>query len=64
MENTNIELRIVKLLEKTVTVIENNSKLAGNHKIEFNANGVSEGMYLLQLKAGNNISTKKLIINK
>ncbi len=64
MENTNIELSIVDLLGKTVTVLENNSKQAGNHKIEFNADGVSEGMYLLQLKAGNNISTKKLIINK
>jgi PKD repeat protein len=64
LENSNIELSIVDLLGKTVAVLENASKQAGNHKIEFNADGVTEGMYLLQLKAGNNISTKKLIINK
>lgn len=64
MENTNIELSIVDLLGKTVAVLENTSKQAGNHKIEFNADSVTEGMYLLQLKAGNNISIKKLIINK
>ncbi len=51
MENTNIELSIVDLLGKTVTVLENNSKQAGNHKIEFNVDRVSEGIcYLLQLK--------------
>lgn len=62
--NASIELSILDLLGNKVMILENNSKAAGTHTIELNAENLAEGMYLLQLKANGSISTRKMIINK
>jgi PKD repeat protein len=59
-----IELSVVDLLGNKIAVIESGNKTAGNYSATWNAENVSEGMYLLQLKVDNKISTKKLVINK
>ncbi|MCK6648960.1 MAG: PKD domain-containing protein [Bacteroidia bacterium] len=62
--NASVELSIIDLLGNKVMVLENSTKNAGTHNIELNAENLAEGMYLLQLKANDAISTKKMIINK
>lgn len=62
--DTRVELMVVNLLGEKVALLESNNKQAGNHKIEFNADGIAEGMYLLQLKVDNKVSTKKIVISK
>jgi len=59
-----VELLVVNLLGEKVALLESNTKQAGNHKIDFNADGIAEGMYLLQLKVDNKVSTKKIVISK
>jgi len=60
----NVELCVFDLLGNKVSSIESGNKNAGTHTINWNAENLNQGMYLLQLKAGNNSSTKKVIINK
>lgn len=60
----NVELCVFDLLGNKVSSIESGNKNAGSHTVVWNAESLNQGMYLLQLKAGGNSSTKKIIINK
>ncbi len=59
-----VELSVFDLLGNKVSSIESGNKNAGTHTISWNAENLNQGLYLLWLKAGNNSSTKKIIINK
>jgi PKD repeat protein len=63
-KDASIELNILDLLGNKVASLENENKQAGNYSVNWNSEGVAQGMYLLQLKVNNAVSTKKLIINK
>lgn len=59
-----VELNVVDLLGNKVAELESANKAAGEYSIIWNADQVAEGMYLLQLKVNNQVSTKKIVINK
>jgi hypothetical protein len=59
-----VELEIFDILGRKITVLVNGIKSAGKHKVEFNGNNLSSGIYFYRLKAGNFIETKKLILIK
>jgi len=60
-----ITLRIYDIAGKEITTLENGYKLAGEHKILFDAVNLSSGIYFYSLSADNKlIETKKLIILK
>ena len=63
-QNSSIELSVVDLLGNKVVVIENGNKSAGTYKTNLDASNISAGIYLLQLKADNKITTKKLVITQ
>ena len=63
-QDATIELCIVDLLGNRIAEIEKGNKTSGIYSTTWNSDGVAQGMYLLQLKVGNTVSTKKLIINK
>lgn len=63
-KDANVAISIVDLLGNTVAELENGNKSSGEYSTTWNAEGVAEGMYLLQLKVDNDISTKKIIVNK
>ena len=63
-KNAAVTLAIVDLLGNTIAVVENGNKTSGNYSTTWNSEGVAEGMYLLQLRVNNDISTKKIIITK
>ncbi|MGZ4072395.1 MAG: PKD domain-containing protein, partial [Bacteroidia bacterium] len=59
-----VELSILDLLGNKIATIEKGNRATGGYSINWNSEGVAEGLYLLQLKVDNNISTKKLVISK
>ncbi len=59
-----VELTIVDLLGNKIATVENGTKSAGNYSTVWNANNVSSGMFLLQLKVNNQVSTRRIIITK
>jgi hypothetical protein len=42
----------------------NEEKPAGIYDVNFNASGLSSGMYLYKLQAGNFVETRKMILMK
>jgi PKD repeat protein len=59
-----VEIYVTDLLGKRITSIENTKKAAGNYSTVLNSDHLSEGMYLLHLKADNKLSTKKIVLSK
>jgi PKD repeat protein len=59
-----IEIYVTDLLGKRVVSVENTKKSAGNYTTVLHSDNLSGGMYLLQMKADNKLSTKKIIVSK
>jgi len=63
-ELSKVNLTLFNLLGEEIAVILNEVKEAGYHQVEFNASSLPSGVYFYQLKAGNFVETKKLILLK
>ncbi len=61
---TTVELIVYDILGKEVVTLVNKQQSSGNYQIAFDASNLSAGFYYYQLKAGNNIETKKMILLK
>jgi hypothetical protein len=62
---SNVDLRVFDMLGNEVSVIVDNQFMeAGNYSVKFNADGLSSGVYLYQLKAGDVKVTKKMQLIK
>lgn len=59
-----VSLKIFDILGSEVATLVNELKEAGTYTIEFNASNLTSGIYFYQLKAGDYIETKKLILQK
>ncbi len=59
-----VTLKIYDVLGREVTTLVNEEVSAGKHETVFNANRFSSGVYFYQLKAGEFVSTKKMILIK
>jgi hypothetical protein len=59
-----VTLKVFNLLGKEAAVLVNEEKEAGNYEINFNASGLSSGVYFYELASAGNIMTKKMIIMK
>ena len=63
-KDANVSISIVDLWGNTIAELENGNRSNGEYSTTWNAEGVAEGMYLLQLKVNNDISIKKIIVNR
>ena len=63
-EKTFVELKVYDILGREVITLVNNEQDTGYYEIEFNASNLSSGVYLYQLKAGDYVGTKKMILLK
>jgi len=63
-QNAAIEVSVKDILGKTIAVIETKNQINGNHSLTWNAGGINPGMYLIQLKADDQIISKKVTITK
>ncbi|HSR17839.1 MAG TPA: T9SS type A sorting domain-containing protein, partial [Ignavibacteriaceae bacterium] len=59
-----VSLKIFDILGREVATIVNEELPAGSYKYQWNAVGLASGIYFYQLKAGDFVSTKKLILMK
>lgn len=60
----NITLSVFDTKGKTIKTLINDFKNKGEHKIDFNTNNISNGTYFINLRAGNNSITKKMVVLK
>lgn len=60
--NQNVELRIYDILGNKSETILNRYFTAGRHEVVFNAEGLPSGIYFYQLKAGNLVQSKKMLL--
>ncbi len=49
---------------KEVAILVNEQKPVGDYSVEWNANGLSEGIYFCLLQSGQNSETIRIIKNK
>ena len=60
--NEYVSLKVFDILGKEVATLVNERQSAGSYKVNFNARSLSSGIYLYQLKSGNHVSSKKLLL--
>jgi hypothetical protein len=61
---SNVVITVFDVLGNEIETLVNEEKSAGNYSVEFNAANLPSGVYFYQLKAGEFISTKKMILLK
>lgn len=59
-----VTLRVYNIIGQTVSMLVNQLQDAGKYEVEFNANGLSNGVYFYELKANGFTSVKKLMLVK
>ena len=59
-----VTLKVYDVLGSEVTKLVNEEKLAGEYQVQFDGSSLTSGIYFYQLKAGDFISTKKMILMK
>ncbi|MBK8944156.1 MAG: lamin tail domain-containing protein [Ignavibacteriae bacterium] len=64
VRDDNVKLIVYDILGREVATLVNQKQKPGNYKIDFDANQLSSGIYLYQLKSGTFIQTKKMIVLK
>jgi hypothetical protein len=63
-ELSKVKLTLFNLLGEEVTTLVNEEKVAGNYTVEFNAASLPSGVYFYQLRAGDYMSVKKMLLIK
>ena len=63
-QNTFVSLKVFDIVGREVATILNGDMKAGNYTRQWNASGLSAGIYFYRLSAGKFIETKKLILLK
>ena len=63
-ENTKVKLSVFDILGKEIKTLVNEKQSAGNYEVIFNASDLSSGVYFYQLRAGDFIGVKKLVLLK
>ena len=61
-EASHVTLKVFDLLGREVAVLVNESHAAGSYAMEWNADGFASGVYYFQLRAGEFVQTKKLVL--
>jgi hypothetical protein len=61
-ENSKVTLKVLDIVGRTVEILVDEQRQAGNFETEFKAATLPKGIYFYQLKAGENIQTRKMIL--
>jgi plastocyanin len=59
-----VTLKVYNILGDEVATLVNEEKSAGIYNVNFDATGLSSGMYLYKIQAGNFVETRKMILMK
>ncbi|MBK9098213.1 MAG: T9SS type A sorting domain-containing protein [bacterium] len=63
-QSSNVEIRIYGILGNVIETLVNEEKQAGRYEITWYANDLPSGIYFYQIKVGNYVETKKMILLK
>jgi len=63
-ERSNVSLKIYDVLGNEVASLVNTTQEAGKYDIKFDASGLSSGLYIYKLNAGNFTSSRKMMLLK
>ena len=63
-QSSNVIIKMFDILGNEIETLVNEEKPVGSYEIEFNAVGLSSGIYFYKLQAGSFIQTKKMILLK
>jgi hypothetical protein len=59
-----VSLKVFNSLGQEVRTLINNNLAKGTHNINFNADGLSSGLYLYKLESGNQVQVRKMMVLK
>jgi hypothetical protein len=59
-----VKLVVYNMLGETVAVLVNGTQKAGRYEVNFDASGISSGVYVYRIEASNFIASRKLILLK
>jgi len=59
-----VNLSVFDLLGRKVSVLVNRNQPSGNYTVNFDASGLSSGIYIYRLQAGDFLQTRKMILMK
>ncbi len=59
-----VDLSIYNTLGQKVATLVNKKQSAGSYQVKWNASGLSSGVYLYRLQAGDPVQTKKMVLMK
>jgi hypothetical protein len=59
---SNVKLTVYDILGREVSTLVNEQQQPGSYQVTWNASNVASGIYFYQLKAGNFVDTKKMIL--
>ncbi len=62
--DSKVVLKVYNILGDEVATLVNGNKAAGSYSVQFNASNLASGVYFYQIKAGNFVDTKKLVLLK
>lgn len=62
--SSQVSLKVYDMLGREVAVLVDEHKAAGVHQVQFDSSGLSSGVYLYQISAGDFVSTKKMMLLK
>ena len=62
--NLKVTLKVYDILGREITTLVNEEKPSGSYEVEFNGSKYASGVYFYQLKTGNYLETKKMILIK
>jgi hypothetical protein len=63
-DGSKVTLIVYNVLGDEIATLVNSEKSAGTYEVPFDANGLSSGIYLYKLQAGEFVQTKKMILLK
>jgi hypothetical protein len=63
-ENSHVFLQIYNIEGRLVSTLIDKKMTIGNHRVEFNANNLANGIYIYQIKVGKFQDSKKMILLK
>jgi hypothetical protein len=62
MEGSTVSLAVYDLLGREVALLVNEKKAPGRYEVRFDASGLSSGVYLYRLSAGNYVQSRKMLL--
>jgi hypothetical protein len=57
-----VSIKVYDILGNDIANLVHEEKPAGEYKVEFNGTGLPSGIYFYQLRAGNFVETKKMVL--